>query len=218
VYDLVPEGAVLGLHARLNIKYDVADLPVGLAETMLRIAAWDDKAGVWTIVDDSVVDTQKHEVSAQVARFATYAVFAPIRPASLTVRDLAISPAEIVSGSSASISILVTNDGELPGTMQIALRLDGVLNTTKDVRLDGGATEKAVFTVSDIVPGTHSVDVAGLSGTLTVLESAAPPPPAPRPVNWGLMMGIIGGAIAATAMIAMLVFMALSRRITGKGG
>ncbi|OGO35408.1 MAG: hypothetical protein A2147_03700 [Chloroflexi bacterium RBG_16_57_8] len=93
------------------------------------------------------------------------------------------------------------------------------MDSIREVSLAGGASERVVFSVSRTTAGAYSMNVNGLLGTLTVNAPPAPAPAPPAQVNWALLMGIIGGIIAAAAMVSMLVFMALMRRRgAGQGG
>ncbi|MBA7630610.1 hypothetical protein ES703_38133 [subsurface metagenome] len=49
------------------------------------------------------------------------------------------------------------------------------------------------FTTSEGIAGTYSVDINGLTGSFTVKEK--PVSVVPKPVNWPLIGGIIGGVV-----------------------
>jgi len=129
----------------------------------------------------------------------------PPKPAAFTASALTTSPTEVDIGETVTISVQVTNTGELAGSYEVTLKIDNVAVTTKDVTLAGGASQKVTFTTSKDVVGTYTVNVDGLSGTFTVKEAPPPPPP---PINWWL----IGGIIAACIIIGVVVWQVLRLR------
>jgi len=98
-------------------------------------------------------------------------------------------------GEEVTISVLVTNTGDLSGSYQASLNMDGTAVATEEVTLAGGASERVTFTTTQGIAGTYSVTIDGLSGTfdvklvLTKLFM----------LNWQLV-AIIAGATAAVAV------------------
>ena len=127
----------------------------------------------------------------------------PPAPAAFTASALTISPTEVDIGQSVTISVLVANTGELAGSYEVTLKIDGKVVATKEVTLAGGASQKVTFTTAKDEAGTYAVNVEGLSGSFTVKA-----PPAPPPINWWL----IGGIIAACIIIGVIVWQVLVRR------
>ena len=130
----------------------------------------------------------------------------PARPAAFVSSDLSITPAEVAIGETVTISILVTNTGDLEGTYQATLKIDDVVVDTKEVTLAGGASETVTFTTTRDVPGTYIVTVDSLSGTFRV--KAPPPPPPARPaafVSSDLSITPAEVAIGETVTISILV-------------
>jgi PGF-pre-PGF domain-containing protein len=126
-------------------------------------------------------------------------------PAAFTTSALTISPGEVDIGQDVTISVMVANTGELSGSYEVALKLDGVVVDTKHVTLAGGASEQVTFTTAKDAAGTYTVNINGLSGTFTVKAPVAPVKPGP---NWWL----IGGIIVAVIIIAAAVWLVLKRR------
>jgi PGF-pre-PGF domain-containing protein len=112
-------------------------------------------------------------------------------PAAFTASNLTITPAEVDIGEEVTISVLVTNTGDLSGSYEVILKIDGVAVATKAVTLAGGASETITFTTAQDIAGTYSVTVDGLSGTFGV-KAVVPP----KPINWQLI-AIIAGVTAA---------------------
>ncbi len=119
---------------------------------------------------------------------------APSAPAAFTVSALSISPIEVDTGDTVTISILVTNTGDLTGSYEVTLKIDNKVVATKGVTLAGGASQKVIFTTSKDIDGTYVLNVNGLRGTFTVTALAVPP-------NWWLIGGIIAVVVAAVVFI-----------------
>jgi len=93
--------------------------------------------------------------------------------------DLTISPTEVDIGQIVTISITVRNTGDMAGSHEVTLKIDGVVEATKKVTLEISASEKVTFTISKDVAGTYSVAAGGhiegltshdLTGSFTVWE------------------------------------------------
>jgi len=141
--------------------------------------------------------------------------------AAFTSTLLSISPGEVNIGETVTISVLITNTGDAAGSDKVTLKINGVVEATKDVTLNAGASKEVTFTTAKDVAGSYTVDADGLSGSFTVKEKPAPPPtptpiptptptptpiPSPAPmVNWPLIWGIIGGVVVVGVIIALIV-------------
>lgn len=209
-YDFVAEGTTFDPPATMTINYDPADIPEGVSEEDLVIAYWDgDEWVMLATTIDPVADTAR----AEVAHFTPFALLAPLpapppAPAAFAVSDLTVSPAEVDIGETVTITALVSNTGELSGSYEVTLKIDGVAVATDEVTLAGGASQEVTFTTAKDAAGTYTVDVNGLAGEFVVREAPAPPPPPAPPVNWGL----IGGIIAAVVVIGIVLWLVLARR------
>ena len=159
--------------------------------------SWD-ASGMLALSDEYTFTTRK----APVAAFAC--------------SNLSISPGEVNIGEAVTISVMVANTGTAFGTYKVTLKINGVVEETKDITLNAGASEKVTFTMVKDVAGTYSVEVDGLKGSFTVKEKPtppAPPPPGPlppvkAPIKWPLVWGIIGGIV----VVAIIIFLVVRRR------
>ncbi len=91
--------------------------------------------------------------------------------AAFTVKDLEISPRELRPGSKATIAVTVDNHGAHAGTFKITLKIDGITKGTKDVTIARGTSDRVEFTVPATAPGSFTVNVGDLAGTLNVSEA-----------------------------------------------
>jgi hypothetical protein len=148
-------------------------------------------------------------------------------PATFATSTLSITPAEVTPEEKVTISVVIANTGDVEGTYVATLKIDGVVEATKELTLDAAGSETVVFSTSRDVPGTYDVNVDALSGSFIVKEVVPPPPseppvtPTPTPpapeevappagINWWLIGGIIAGVV-----VVLLVYFLWRRRILG---
>ena len=140
--------------------------------------------------------------------FGSFSVTAVVEvvelPANFVASNLSITPAEVDIGQQVTISVVITNIGDLTGSYEIALKINNVVVTTKDVTLAGGASQLIAFTTARDVAGTYTVTIDSLSGTF---EVKTPLPPV-KPINWWLIGGIIAGVI----IIGLVIWQVVTRR------
>ena len=117
-------------------SYDPDTLPEGVAEEDLAIAYYDKEAGQWVELE-CVVDTENNTITASVSHFTTFAILAYARPAAFTTSALTISPTEVGTGQSVTISVLVDNTGELFGNYEVTLKIDNVVIAAQPVTVTG---------------------------------------------------------------------------------
>ena len=216
-YNLKPDGANFDPPVILTWSYDPADIPPGVAEEELVIAYYDKDANDWVVLE-SDIDPADVTITAPVNHLTVFAILAPVvapppPPATtFTTNSLAISPSEVNTGESVSISALVTNTAEEEGSGSVILKINGVIEKTEAVTLAGGASETVTFTTSRSEAGTYSVDINGFPGSFTVTDVTSPTaPPSPPPqstpssspstpfsgVNWAVVAPIISGVFLA---------------------
>ena len=204
-YQLGPDGATFDPPVTLTWNYDPADIPDGVDEEELGITYYDEDAARWQELE-STVHPETNTITAPVGHFTTFTVIAPLStaPAAFTLSPLSISPPEVSAGEPVSISLVVTNTGEVAGSHTATLKINGAIVETREVSLVGGTSETVTFATSHDETGIHSIEVNGLTGSFTVKAPivATPAPPGER--NWWLIRGII--AAVATVIAAPLVY------------
>jgi hypothetical protein len=93
-------------------------------------------------------------------------------PAHFVASSLNIVPFEVKTEETVTISLNVTNDGEVVGTYTAELKINGDVVDSKAVTLEGGQSEPVSFAVSASEAGTYEVTVSSLSGSFTVVKSS----------------------------------------------
>ena len=167
IYDFGPEGANFNQPATIRLRYEQFQLPENVAEDNLIIAVWDSHREEWVQLD-SIVDPANNIITAEVTHFSLHTILAYTRPAALVVSNLSINPQEAAIGEKIVISTVVTNTGDLTGIYQLELKIDGEVYYVRSARLDGGNSVTEHFPIYWDTSGTHTVDIASLSGIFTI--------------------------------------------------
>jgi len=150
----------------------------------------------------------------------------PPTPATFTTSVLTISPAEVNVEEIVTISTTVTNTGDVTGTYQVTLKIDGIAEQVKQVTLDKGTSLDVIFKTTKDRAGIHTVDVNGLSGAFMVREGAPPipqvpsmpqvppqvPAPTPEPTPTPVSGWLIGGITAMVIVSGVAAWVILVRR------
>ncbi len=174
VYELEPDGAQFPDGITLTMKYD----PSALVGGTLVIAYWDGSA--WFDLEGPFeIDPVAHTISTTIYHFTPFTVIENISPAAFVASDLTISPEEVAIGEEASIVFTLTNTGDLSGTYEVVLKVNGVETDTVTARIDGHESYEVTFALSRDAAGTYTISINGLVGTLTV--RALPTTPTPTP-------------------------------------
>jgi len=224
VYDFGPDGATFDPPITLTFHYDPDELPEGASEGNLVLAVWDEDSGTW-LMFETTVDPETNTLTAKISHFTPFTIIASTHPAAFKATYLLVAPLKVYAGEKVEIRATVANTGDLRGSYEVILRVNGVREATREVTLAGGMSQTVKFAISKDEAGTYSVSVNGLSDTFRIEAPAvvpAPPAPAPAPpvvappaappappvVNWP----VIGGIIGAVVLLGLLIFLLVRRR------
>jgi hypothetical protein len=188
--NLGPSGAIFIQPIDLIFTYDPALLPEGVSEENLVIAFWDGEK--WVNLE-CTVDPVTNTITACIGHFTPFAVLAYTGTAVFVPSELSIYPTEVNVDEEVTITVLVTNTGDLEGTYQLTLKINQETIDTEEVTLAGHASRWVSFTTTKDVAGTYAVAIDGLSGTF---EVAAPQ----APTSWWVIAAIIAAVVAAIAV------------------
>jgi len=98
----------------------------------------------------------------------------PPRPAEFIISGFTVSPISVPTGTPVTVSITVTNIGEMAGNHTLDITVDG--DTPEgppiEVLLEGGASTTITITVIEEEPKEHTVKVDGLTEVFTVTAPA----------------------------------------------
>ncbi|KXB07115.1 hypothetical protein AKJ54_00725 [candidate division MSBL1 archaeon SCGC-AAA382K21] len=98
--------------------------------------------------------------------------FEVLEPAEFEVSNLQVSPKEVEENQRVEISVDVKNSGEVEGTKTLDLNVDGSIEKTKDITLEGEENTTVSFSIHKESPKSYSVGIEDLSGSFRVLEPA----------------------------------------------
>jgi hypothetical protein len=173
IYEFGPTGATFSPAINLTFHYDVSSLPQGVDEKKLVLATWDETARKWVELQCSV-DTANHTISVTIEHLSVYTIIAHTRPAALKISGLTVSPNKVDAGQSVSISVKVSNSGDLTGTYDVNLKVNGVSEKINQITVAGSESQTAYFSVVRNDPGKYTVDINGLTGEFFII-SVIPP-------------------------------------------
>ena len=93
-----------------------------------------------------------------------------LKPAEFELISLGVNPKVIKVGEEATVTANLKNHGEAGGTYSLSLSIDGEVIETRDVTLAGGVTKPVTFSISQYLPGTYSIEIGSLAGSLKVIQ------------------------------------------------
>ena len=93
-----------------------------------------------------------------------------IGPALFRVSALTVNPAEVEVGNEVTVSLVLTNIGEEEGSYTLVLKVNQVVEDTKTITLDAGASTAVQFKVTKEEAGAYDVEIGELSGGFNVKE------------------------------------------------
>jgi len=184
-YEVLPEGAVFKLQAKISFSYYDAQLPAGMDENLLLIARWDNQAEEWIALENPVIDSNSNTISASFYESGIYTTLAPVSPPVFEIQNLRVFPTTVAPGEIVSIQCNATNTGTIAGYYELVFKLNGSTQEVKRISLAGGESREIHFAVIRSSPGTYAVEINGLAGTYqiagselpTVTTTASAPPP-----------------------------------------
>jgi uncharacterized cupredoxin-like copper-binding protein len=135
----------------------------------------------------------------------------PLTPAAFDLSGLTLEPKEVPFGDIVVVTVMVKNDGEQDGTKEVTLFVNGVIEQTRKVVVEGLASVPVTFQVSRTEPGIFGVEIDDLSDFFRVLS----------PVGTDLIVSLqldqdniaLGGTVTATVDVKNPNSYAVSRNM-----
>lgn len=131
----------------------VVKLAPGRTET-ITFTVFNDKPGIYNIEVNGLSGT-----------------FRVVKPAEFTVSHLLVTPHIAKAKQVVTVTADVSNTGEVEGNYSLALLVNGRKVETRELTVAPGVTKKVSFTLAKDTPGSHNIELGGMSGSLTVTES-----------------------------------------------
>ncbi|UCG55340.1 MAG: hypothetical protein JSV32_03785 [Dehalococcoidia bacterium] len=92
----------------------------------------------------------------------------PGQEAIFTLSNLVISPAEVTTGQTITISATIEETNNISGLYEGTLKINDAIEEQKTLMVGPNATQEITFTTAQNVAGVYTVDLDGLVGTFTV--------------------------------------------------
>lgn len=176
-----------------TVQVSVNVTNVGGAEGTYKVKLWiNDTEEATQEITLASKATQKVTFSVQRDAVGSYNVevdglngtFRVLTPANIILTDLTVHPDEVFPDETVTVSVNLTNTGEIGGSHTVSLKVNGVTEDVKNVSVSDGASENVTFTVNREIEGEYVVQVDGLTSWFRV---KAPP----FPKTWLIISGIL---------------------------
>jgi hypothetical protein len=193
--------------ADITINYDLKDLPENTFPPY--IANYTEQQGLVQLEPPPGSTFEIGKTEARISHASLFVVVAelvpppPPLPAKFEVSNLAIEPGEARLNQPVIISFEIANDGEIAGSHELQLRIDGIVRLVREVTIPAGSSQIVSFEVSNLAVGKHQVRVAGLSGQFRVVSTTVIP--AESTVNWFILDLSIGAGVVIVLLTLYLV-------------
>lgn len=119
------------------------------------------------------------------------------------VIELTISPTEAEIGQSVTVTIMIGNQGDDPGSVVVPLEINGVVEATKEITVDVNQSKEITFVISKDVAGDYSVAAGGFTRSFTVKGESTTVSPL-----------LVGGIIAVIIAVGLLIYFLARRKTT----
>ena len=96
--------------------------------------------------------------------------FKVLKPAEFVVFDFEVAPNPVKVGGMTEITAGIENVGEVEGTGEVSLIVDGMVEETKEVTLAAGAATTELFTLSKGAAGNYSLQIGAQQAELRVVQ------------------------------------------------
>jgi hypothetical protein len=96
--------------------------------------------------------------------------FKVLKPAEFVVFDFDVTPSPVKMGEVATITAGIENVGEVSGSYEVQLMVNGVVEQTKEITLAGGAKKTETFSLSKGTEGNYSLQVGDRQLELRVVQ------------------------------------------------
>jgi hypothetical protein len=131
--------------------------------TDLMLSPGASQSATFTIIKDA-----GGEYYAEVDGLSGTFIVIPLVPANFSVSNLVIAPERAKQGEKVTISATATNNGEVAGNYSMVLKLKGTVESTQEISLGPGESQKVTFDINKNTPGFYNVELEGLAGRFVI--------------------------------------------------
>ncbi len=130
-----------------------------------------------------------------------------LKQAQLSVQYMNVSPQQARSNEPVTISTNVVNTGDEAGSMNVALKVNGLVEQTKMISVGPQTSQPVKFTVARAQAGTYTVDIQNQQGSFVIIDQSGG---ATHKSNSSGLLILIG--IAALVLISAVALVLSFRR------
>ena len=195
------------------IKYDATELPENiLTPFIVHLAS---EKGLIPVEPPPGFLVEVGKARSEINRASLFVVAAELvppplpLPAEFQISNLSITPQRSRPSEPVTISVNVANRGEIEGSYELYLQINGIIKMTKKVTLTPKSSKEVTFEVSDLAGGVHDVRIGDLTGQFEIIKTVTRP--AWQAVNWlALDLGV--GAVVFISLVAIYLLRRRARR------
>jgi len=125
----------------------------------------------------------------------------PLNPSRMSVQYVSVNPQQTIANHPVTIITNVVNTGDEAGNLNVALKINGLVEQSRMVSVGPQGTQPVKFTITKAQPGTYTVDILGEQGSFTVLGAGGT---AGAPVNGGLIALLIMGMLVLATVLVLI--------------
>jgi len=126
----------------------------------------------------------------------------PLNPPQMSVQYVSVNPQQTIANQPVTIITNVVNTGDEAGNLNIALKINGLVEQSRMVSVGPQGTQPVKFTIAKAQPGTYTVDILGEQGSFTVLGAGGT---AGAPINSGLIALLIMGVLVLATVVILIL-------------
>ncbi len=200
-YEFQPSPVGFSKSIIITIGYEPVSMPQKTQS--IRLAFYDARTESWQdLPEPGGHVAEAGESSGEVNHFTIFAAIANRSPANFSLTQVKINRSLerftdiftffLTIGRNATVTGMVTNEGGCCGIYDGTLLLDGNPVETKNINLEAGENRPLAFTLCNLSPGMHRVQIGSFIYNLPGSESW---------INWWLISGIL---IAITILVWLI--------------
>lgn len=199
-YATIPSPVTMAPPAILTLTYNPKELPDNATEVF--IASYDTGQGWLALAPVFGVVAELGKARGLASHFSPVAVLARLsepKPANFEVSNLVVSPSQIQPDQKVTITVNVTNTGGKSGDYSLQLKVDGIVQPSKQITLAAGRSQTVNFTTTGYAPGKHQVTISTLTGEFDITPLAQPAIP-----YWWFIGGVV---VLISLAVVILVYL-----------
>jgi len=159
------------------------------------------------VADGTIMDPGGPAISISAQALSVSPTLPQLKQAQLSLQYMNVAPQQARSNEPVTIMTNVVNTGDEAGSLNVALKVNGLVEQTKMVSVGPQTSQPVKFTITRAQPGTYTVDILNQQGSFVVIDRSGNT--AQKSGSSGMII-LIG--IVALVLISAVVLMVSFRR------